>query len=59
MNQLVKMKEKPQIRPIRSSDMQLRNFEHLLVSIVHGSQDFYNRNLFSTHIMCVSQTHGL
>jgi hypothetical protein len=31
MNQLVKMKEKPQIRPICSFDMQLRNIEHLLV----------------------------
>jgi len=59
MNQLVRMKVKPQIKPIHSFDMQLRNFEHLLVSIFCGSQDFYRRNLYSTHYMCFSQTHRL
>jgi hypothetical protein len=59
MNQLVRTKEKPQIRPICSFNMQLRSVEHFLVLIVRGSWDFYRRNLYSTHYMCFSQTHGL
>jgi hypothetical protein len=40
---------KTQRRPIHNLKMQLKTFEHLLALIVHGSQDFYRRNLYSSH----------
>jgi hypothetical protein len=43
------MKETPQIRLIYDLNMRLEKYEHLLALIVHGSQDFYRRNLYSTH----------